>query len=303
MDDLERLIYGYHYMHDIVIPAAIRADVLASDIYKMKTCLENFAVYKCSCCGHLQVASHYRCKNRFCVMCQHQRTKIWLARLIPLLKKWKEDGNYVCMLNFTMIDLENLSDMIFAINNAFRILSHDNKYNRKWFQDRFPGGVRSLEVVIGVNSGIWHVHLHCIVLQDKFERDYNELERRWNNACQLALGVTEGKVGSVYISSVQGNFEQSILEVIKYILKPNVDLYKIPDKFREAYDCLKGRKQVNSWGLFRNLINIIDKEYNKETKDFECVDCGCNVATVKFLDLEECNLNDYDKNKNNLGLC
>lgn len=170
------------------------------------------------------------------------------------------------------------------------------------FKIDFHGGVRSLEVVIGENSGSWHAHLHCIVLQDKYERDYNELEKRWNKACQLSLGVEDIKVGSVYISSVQGNIEQSILEVIKYILKPNIDLYKMPDKFKEAYDCLKGRKQVNTWGLFRNLINIIDKEFEKDTKEFECIDCGCTSATVKFLDLEECKFYDNGKDKDNLGL-
>ncbi len=138
MDELERLIYGYHFMHDIVLPACVNAHVLDSDIHKMSVCLENFAVFKCSACGKLHIASYHRCKNRFCVMCQHQRTKIWLSRLIPLIKKWKDDGNYVCMLNFTIRDMDNLDLMIKAINNAFRILSHDNKYNRAWFQDRFP---------------------------------------------------------------------------------------------------------------------------------------------------------------------
>ncbi len=299
MTELERLIYGYHFMHDIIIPAAIKADIFPADIHKMSVCLENFAVYKCASCGKLHFASSYRCKNRFCVVCQHQRTKIWLARLLPLVRNWKLSGNYVCMLNFTMVDMVNLEFMINAINNAFRIFSHDNKNNRDWFQDRFPGGVRSLEVVIGENSKLWHVHLHCIVLQDSYERDYNELEFRWNRSCQVALGVYDRKVGSVYISAINHNFEKSILEVIKYILKPNLDLYIDPVIFSEAYYCLRGRRQVNTWGIFRDLVKIVDNDFNKVSGDFVCDDCGCDYAYVNFLNLKECKLNDNRSREEN----
>lgn len=293
-NELERLITGYNFMQDIIIPAATDAQILPNDILKLKTCLSNFSVYRCKCCGSMKIASANRCKNRFCVMCQHLRTKKWLAKLTPILIDWRRQGNYICMMNFTLKDMDSLSDMIFTINQAWRIMTHENKSSKDWFVDRFPGGLRSLEVVIGQNSKKWHCHLHCIVIQDIYSRDYNDLECRWNNACCSVLGIKKSnKVGSVYINSISDNLEKSLLEVIKYILKPNLDLYLNPLQFREAYENLKSRRQVNTWGLLRNLSKEVENEFNKN--DYSCEECGCNDSTVEFIDLRKENIYDYIK--------
>lgn len=294
-EELERLFTGYNFMRDIIIPSAVAAEIIPSDIKKMKTCLSNFSVYKCKCCGSLQIASANRCKNRFCVMCQHLRTKKWLAKLIPILIDWRKQGNYICMLNLTLKDMDSLRDMIFTINQAWRTMTHENKSSKEWFSDRFPGGLRSLEVVIGQNSRQWHCHLHCIVIQDSYARDYNDLESRWNKACCSVLGLNHkiNKVGSVYIKAITNDLEQSLLEVIKYILKPNLDLYLNPLQFREAYENLKSRRQVNTWGLFRRIAKEVENELKKN--DYECEDCGCNDAIIEFIDLGKENIYDHIK--------
>lgn len=162
-------------------------------------------VIECNSCGKNHYVGHNRCKSRWCVSCNRVKSLAWLARLIPVLQDWIEQKKYVFMLNFTIKDLPDLSKGIDIINDAFRNMTNGDKNNRQKWKDRFPGMIRSLEVKIGEGSGLWHPHLHCIVLQDRYGKYFKEIKEEWNHAVKLAGGVAyidaEGneKYGSVWI--------------------------------------------------------------------------------------------------------
>lgn len=164
-------------------------------------------------------------------------------------------------------------------------------------------GIRSLEVVIGENSCLWHVHLHCLVFQKGFSQDFEWLKNEWNNVVCRELGVNSSeKFGSVYIKQVEKeDLMTSCLEVIKYIMKPNYEIYKNPNIFKIAYSCLKGRRQVNSWGVLRKLVQEVEKEdaenLEQKIENFTCENCGSNYIDLKFMKDKRLFFNDYDKEK------
>lgn len=164
-------------------------------------------------------------------------------------------------------------------------------------------GVRSLEVVIGENSFLWHVHLHCLALQKGFSQDFYWLKNEWNRVVCNELGIDcNNKAGSIYIKQVKKeNLMESCLEVIKYILKPNYEIYKNPNIFKIVYDCLKGRRQVNSWGTLRKLVAEVEKDDPDDLEDkinnFRCENCGSDYIDLKFMEDKRLFFDDFDKEK------
>lgn len=300
---LQRLLIAHNYTKNVIIPTMKKTDINPLEINKIENCMQNLSVFKCKACGRLHYATSWRCKNRFCVLCQHFKTIKYIAKLLPIFKEWS-DGyqQYVMMLNFTIKDMDNLELMVNTINNAFRAF-YSNRSTRDYFKNKFIGGIRSLEVVIGENSLLWHVHLHCLALQKGFSEDFEWLKREWNKVVCNELGVdSNNKFGSVYIKQVKKeNLMESCLEVIKYILKPNYEIYKNPNIFKIVYTCLKGRRQVNSWGILRKLVQEIEKDYDddlqQKIKNFNCENCGSNFVDLKFLEDKRLYFDDYDKEK------
>lgn len=104
------------------------------------------------------------------------------------------------------------------------------------------GGVMSIEVKRGRNSGLWHPHVHMIWLCEETP-DKFQLSREWHSI-----------TGDSYIVDVREFYGETVvdgfLEVFKYALKFSDMAFA--DNWH-AYNSLKGKRLVDNFGLFRGV--------------------------------------------------
>ena len=270
-------------MDKTVIPAFER-NHLWDDAERLNDCGKFINAIECTDCKAKHFIGFRRCKNRFCTKCAYVRSLSWLAVLMPILNKWIEQGNYLQLLTLTVRDGPYLEERLKFINGAWRTFYSGSSIRKHW-KETFPGGLRSLEVKIGKGSGIWHPHIHCLVMKDFYSLDYPWLKDRWK---QLT-----GDSGSVHIKGLNTkNLLKSAAEVVKYIIKPEQSIYSDDLKFNQLYYNLKGRRQISTWGLLRG-IREVDLEEALETQDekkleqFVCSQCGCTEGELKAFLFDE----------------
>ena len=296
--------------HNVIVPALSDSGFkkIANNI---KSCGEYIDYALCSSCYTNHYNGFSSCKQRYCPICAKKRSLLYFSRFCPVIRELINKGYYVNGLNFTLVNTNNLKNSIEVINSAFRILQHDDKNFSKEFNRRFIGGVRCLEVKVGVNEKLWHPHLHCLVVKDKFERDIEFLQSAWNHAVKLAGGqeskTTPGLYGLVSIfslkdkknlnSSTEKSIEIGCLETLKYITKFD---YELDGKLiPELIPALNGVRCINTWGILRKINTDIEEDMNKtytEIREQCCSNCGATdfiefVSKRVYKDIK-----DFDEN-------
>lgn len=249
-------------------------------IETVESCGHFIYCVECKSCSCKHFSGYSRCKSRHCIPCSRTKSIIWLARIMPVLKKWMDDGNYISMLNFSIRDSADLDGNIKKLYQTWRNFNHDHD-TRKIFKDRLKGGLRSLEVKIGANSGLWHPHLHCMVMQPggEYEKDYYWIKSKWESLT--------GDDTSVWIKKVSSSEDllKSVCETLKYIIKPDVRVYDDAELYKQLILTLRGVRQVNTWGLLRGLtkddVADYEAESDKKLADFVCRLCGCSEGTLQ----------------------
>jgi hypothetical protein len=202
-----------------------------------------------------------------------------LSLLVPILKEWIKKGNYINMLVLTIKDGESLEERLGFLEASWRRLYHENKELRKKWKKVFPGGLKSIEIKLGKNSKQWHPHIHCLLMKDTYSKDFEWLKDEWKKA-------TDGQ-GSVYIQALNRfNLLKSAVECVKYIMKPEKGVYEDDIRFNELYVAVKGKRQINTWGLLRGLKEKdIDEAAEgmdeKKLEAFVCSQCGCSEGELK----------------------
>lgn len=271
-------------METVVIPAMARA--VPEHAERLRECGQILHMIECKACHADHFAGYHRCRSRWCINCNHVRALLWVARLYPVLSAWLEAGNYVCMFNLTVRDGPILKDQMEYLRSGWRAMYHGSRARKERWKERFPGGIRSLEVTLGKNSGQWHPHYHCLVMQDTWEKDYPWVSELWHEICENA-----GTRGSVWLKQITGdNLMKAILESLKYILKPSKRLYspENTELLAEAYNGLYGKRQVNTWGSMRGIAKQVEQDDaqeidEKRLTDFICQQCGCTEGQLKSL--------------------
>lgn len=300
-------------MSETVLPAFKRISELKNypsltrDYESMDSCGEYITAIKCDSCHTKHFSGFYRCKVRWCIPCSRLKVLAWLARLVPVVLGWISEGGRVAMLNFTVKDTAVLSDGVRLLEESFRrVYNQDSRIRQRW-KDRFPGGVRSLEIKIGKGSGLWHPHLHCLVLQSSLGRDFEWLRDAWELATWTASGRDYRefidlsreekdvvKLGSVWIKPVsKRGLIKSVVETLKYIIKPSDGLFCSTGDalLLEAWEVLKGKRQINTWGVLRGLAKDVEEDIEnldeKKLADFICRVCGCTKGELVRLVYED----------------
>lgn len=226
-------------------------------------------------CGHCHTkhfAGFSSCKSRWCIPCSHKKTLAWLAKLMPVLEKWQ---GRVGMLNFTIETGPDLEKQLKKLQEGWKKFMKDKRVVKK-FRDRLPGGLRSLEVKIAQgDSTHWHAHLHCLILQPAgYEKDYDWIKEKWHSATG----------GSVWIKDITKQKLKGSVEVLKYLIKPEMGLYKNTEMLGKAVMSLKGKRQINTWGLLRGLSKEVEDLENtweeKKLTTFVCSKCGCTEGEL-----------------------
>ena len=254
---------------------------------KILTCGHFKKVAICEECNTWHFNGAESCKDRLCPVCQKKRALLWFAKITPLLHEYLEREYFVNVLNFTIKDTDNLEEGINLLNNAFRYLTHENKTTAREFERRFIGGVKSLEVITGKNSGKWHPHFHCLVVKYIYSEDFEWLKREWENALCVVSGLYGQKLGSVYLKGFtktsRKGLETAICECFKYMTKFNWKTNNV----LELVETMQNRKTLTTWGCVRIKLNNYeaDKEMNLSLTEIKTRICStCGSDSFKLID-------------------
>lgn len=292
--------------NDVVIPALEKcmqeptADkiLIRKEIEKVYSCGSIIYTIRCNQCGQDHFKGFSRCKSKFCALCNQTKARMWVARLFQFCKDWLSAGKYIVFLNFTIRDRDNLEEGLNVLEKAWHEMTSENVKFRKVFKSKFLGGVRSLEIKLGEKSNLWHPHLHCLALKDKPSKDTYFLHYAWPLAVHAAGGDIDernlkilpfspyDKSNVVDRESFNLELVKSIAEVVKYIVK--VDYASLPPKrLAELVPAVKGKRQINLWGVLYNLKQVVDGDMEtmseRELKEFVCQVCGCTSGTMNSL--------------------
>lgn len=275
------------WTQDVMIPKIKNID--PDSAARMEVCGSYVYVCQCASCQAKHYAGAHRCYKRFCQECAHHRSLTYVAKMMERIIPLTEQGYVPHMLTFTIRDQENLGNQIERLKTAWRTVQHDDKTLRKKFKERLVGGFRAFEVKIGKNSGMWHAHMHALILTPpgQFQKDYDWLQPAWKNAT-----CGDGSIEIHKINKRKGQAHgilKAVIETAKYLTSPDkITTSMTDDRFQEMYLYMKGFRAVNSWGLLRNVVKEaeeLDKLPFDEKKiaDFCCQLCGTTEAEFKVL--------------------
>lgn len=282
------------YNSQKIVPALREAGLsqLAESIEK---CGNAVSVATCKQCGTKYFAGISRCKSRFCSVCARARADAWIAKLVPLFEEYSRQGYAVFFVTYTLQDQDDLLTAVTALRNAWRIMTHDDRDSRTKFRALNSGGVRSVEIKIGQNSGKWHAHFHTLVLFKPPAgvlrvRQFEAYRDLWDHATRTALGASE-KVGSVDVRGIRdrkgkNGLVAAIVETMKYIVKS--DWISLPsEQVRELVGVTKGKHFVSSWGdlygFAKQVEELLSASSEEELRTKACSVCGCTEFELELM--------------------
>ena len=218
--------------------------------------------------GERGIVSMYHCHVRLCPMCEWARARANYARLSAALNLIREEepGLVPCFLTLT---LKNVS----AVDLRATISHMGRSFNRlmKYRDLRCVQGYwRALEVTRNRDTGMYHPHLHVLLLMEpgyaskgKAYIKHGKFVDLWRKA------LREGYDPSVKIQRVgygkDAEIEhKAVLEVCKYTVKGS-DMFQGSDKlqariFDELRFALMGLRFVGAGGVIKEALKALKME-------------------------------------------
>lgn len=247
--------------------------------------------------NHKFFAGSKACEHRFCPICAKKRALKYMSILLPAFDTYMKQGCTVHMVTFTIKNTSTFIEGLETINKAYRYMTHDNKFYARVFDYLFLGGVKSLEIIRGKqDEETYHPHFHCLVIKNKFTRDFDILQEIWNNSLNVVCGTTNQKIGSVYIQQVKcktnttnkqtlSDVKTGILETVKYITKVE-DIFDYEDKMLSDFITYShGKRYISVFGnlkkLAKSMNESVDEKETKENIKKVCKYCGCSLSDLK----------------------
>jgi hypothetical protein len=193
-------------------------------------------------------AANFCKKHLLCPFCAMRRgakyLQVYKQRLDVVLAE--NPKLHAFMVTLTVKDGENLLERFTHLRKALKRYQEQRrnalKGQRHVEYAKALGGVMSIEIKRGKNSGLWHPHVHMIWLCNDVP-SASQLSKEW-------LELT----GDSYIVDVREFYGESVvdgfLEVFKYALKFS-DM-ELADNW-EAFQTLKAKRLVDNFGLFRGV--------------------------------------------------
>lgn len=193
-------------------------------------------------------AANFCKKHLICPFCAMRRgakyLQVYKQRLDVVLQE--NPSLRAFMVTLTVKDGENLLERFTHLRKALKRYQEQRrnalKGQRHVEYAKALGGVMSIEIKRGKNSGLWHPHVHMIWLCNDVP-SASQLSKEW-------LELT----GDSYIVDVREFYGESVvdgfLEVFKYALKFS-DM-ELADNW-EAFQTLKAKRLVDNFGLFRGV--------------------------------------------------
>lgn len=182
--------------------------------------------------AHRIKANH--CGDRFCIPCSTARSGKASDRFTKLIQ-----GQAATHLVLTLLNREgNLPDILNHLYRSFSKLREHGLWQRS-----VRAGVAVCEIKIGKNSGLWHVHLHCLLLASYI--DSGELSAAWLKA-----------TGDSHILKLRRirDEKMSVSYIAKYATKGFChEIVNLPDRLIECVCALRGRRLFNAFGAWRGI--------------------------------------------------
>jgi plasmid rolling circle replication initiator protein Rep len=181
--------------------------------------------------------------------------------------------------HFVTLTVQDHPDLLTALDNLDRALglfqvNFRNRRRRRNALEFCEGGVFSIEVKRGENSGAWHPHVHGVLFFDR-RPDYDGLRKLWNNSTRQESASNCFK----WIrKKVDGTFDaKAVCEIFKYSIKfqdlPPADQYEAFLRTRKRallrrFGCLRG---VELGGEFRESVDLLRSVHvwNPQANDYE----------------------------------
>lgn len=193
-------------------------------------------------------AANFCKKHLLCPFCAMRRCAKYLQAYKQRLDVVFQENTKLraFMVTLTVKDGESLSERFSHLRSALKKYRDQRrnalKGQRQVEYAKAFGGVHSIEIKRGKNSGLWHPHVHMIWLCEEVP-NASQLSKEW-------LEIT----GDSYIVDVREFYGDSVvdgfLEVFKYALKFS-DM-ELGDNW-EAYQLLKEKRLVDNFGLLRGV--------------------------------------------------
>jgi hypothetical protein len=216
-------------------------------------------------CGHWLVFRHYYTvdklrlhaadfcrKHLLCPLCAIRRgakcLKAYMDKLAVVLGE--NPGLKAYMVTVTVADGEDLGERFKHLRDAMKRMTQARRdrlkaprKNRHVEFVKAVGGVHSIEVKRGKNSGLWHPHAHMIWLCHE-QPDQVKLSQEWKHW-----------TGDSFIVDVRPFHDQQdvvtgFVEVFKYALK--FSELPLADNWH-AFEVIGGKRLVDAFGVLRGV--------------------------------------------------
>jgi hypothetical protein len=240
-------------------------------------------------CEHTMKAKIYlakHCGSRLCPYCCKRRSEKLVHLFAPVLEKYVQTENlHAYFITFTKRDTLELPDPKLLkgwYRNIFR--------SSFWNPYGLEGWLKTREVSIGKNSGLWHVHDHALVLlrniipPELFRMGFlKPLSPVYQALSDAWLKVTGGDSFVINIQKFDGNY----YELFKYMTKSTAEMNDT--QLAEFVHWQKGQHFFSRGGkLWKN--SEIKKAF-KESEDLDhvhrdelqrCPVCGAPPTIMKY---------------------
>ena len=175
-----------------------------------------------------------KCRSRWCLPCAADRAAIFRSRLLQCV-----ESKRIRFVTLTMRhNRTSLSDQLDRLLSCFLALRR-----RNWWKGVVTGGASFVECKVSAKSGMWHVHLHCLV-EGSF-MPQRDLSKEW-------MAVT----GDSSIVDVRDARDETAVTsyVVKYVTKPaDGTIFRDPERLLEMIMAMRGRRLCTTFGTWRGM--------------------------------------------------
>lgn len=190
-------------------------------------------------------------RHNLCPLCGMRRalkmTQAYMPKIEEVLRQ--NPGLKAFLVTLTLKDgpdlIERLNHLIDSHRTMTQLRRDAIKCKRSPIEmNKALGGVYSIEIKRGENSGEWHVHLHAIWLC---------LERPWETLLSAEWHKITGDSFIVDVEEIRQNEEgiSQYLEVFRYTMK--FSTLTLADNY-EAFLATTGIRMTNSFGNLRGVV-------------------------------------------------
>lgn len=225
---------GWARPRRLIRQALIDLDTPPRPLHRFDTCgSDPWVVVDAEDSSRFAIHSNH-CHSRWCTPCSRERA----ARIVGNLKVSLNEGD-IRFLTLTMKHSDTpLSAQIDRIYDSFRKLRR-----AAFWTSAVDGGCAILELKHSHRTGLWHVHIHCL-LDGRFIKREDVQAEWWR--------IT----GDSHVVDVRRchDAEHASHYVVKYITKPiPSSVINKPDQLREMMAAIARRRLVLTWGTWRGV--------------------------------------------------